>query len=144
MTSVLHVAVSGTDNADGSAERPFPTINLAAAVAHELGAPLYEWYVKSTSRAQDGLYTLDVLRRLQDAQMRDPKAQKLTPYLRFGPLGAVPTSLHPHRGGERTCGNEYDPQRNDGDQGSQGRIAPTPASRSLQQPHGPRLDRFAP
>src|SRR5262245_45835704 len=34
MTSVLHVAVTGTDDADGSAERPFRTINLAAAVAH--------------------------------------------------------------------------------------------------------------
>ena len=33
MTSVLHVAVTGTDDADGSAERPFRTINLAAAVA---------------------------------------------------------------------------------------------------------------
>jgi Right handed beta helix region/Protein of unknown function (DUF1565) len=33
MTSVLHVAVTGTDDGDGSAERPFRTINLAAAVA---------------------------------------------------------------------------------------------------------------
>jgi hypothetical protein len=33
MTSVLHVAVAGTDGADGSAERPFGTINLAAGVA---------------------------------------------------------------------------------------------------------------
>jgi len=61
--------------------------SLAPAVAHELGLPLHEWYVKSTSRARDGLYTIDVLRRLQDAQMNDPRAQKLSPYLRFGPLG---------------------------------------------------------
>jgi MoxR-like ATPase len=60
---------------------------LAPAVAHELGVPLYEWYVKSTSRARDGLYTVDVLRRLQDAQMGVAKAQSLRPYLRFGPLG---------------------------------------------------------
>src|SRR5215468_6281116 len=33
MTSVLHVAVTGTDDADGSAERPFAAINRAAAVA---------------------------------------------------------------------------------------------------------------
>src|SRR6266568_3120700 len=33
MTSVLHVAVTSTDDADGSAERPFRTINLAAAAA---------------------------------------------------------------------------------------------------------------
>lgn len=62
---------------------------LAKAIAHELGLldNFYEWYVKSTSRAKDGLYTIDVVRRLQDAQMQNPKAQKLTPYIRFGPLG---------------------------------------------------------
>ncbi|KAB8321215.1 MoxR family ATPase [Tolypothrix campylonemoides VB511288] len=62
---------------------------LAKAIAHELGLQdnFYEWYVKSTSRAKDGLYTIDVVRRLQDAQMQNPKAQKLTPYIRFGPLG---------------------------------------------------------
>jgi MoxR-like ATPase len=62
---------------------------LARAIAHELGLQdnFYEWYVKSTSRAKDGLYTIDVVRRLQDAQMQNSKAQKLTPYIRFGPLG---------------------------------------------------------
>lgn len=62
---------------------------LAKAIAHELGLQnnFYEWYVKSTSRAGDGLYTIDVVRRLQDAQMQNPKAQKLIPYIRFGPLG---------------------------------------------------------
>ncbi|MBI3822613.1 MAG: MoxR family ATPase [Planctomycetes bacterium] len=60
---------------------------LAPAIAHELDLPLHEWYVKSTSRARDGLYTIDVLRRLQDAQMGQAKAQTLLPYLRFGPLG---------------------------------------------------------
>ena len=61
---------------------------LAKAIAHELGLQdnFYEWYVKSTSRAKDGLYTIDVVRRLQDAQMQNSKAQKLTPYIRFGPL----------------------------------------------------------
>ena len=33
MTSVLHVAMTGSDSADGSADRPFRTINRAAAVA---------------------------------------------------------------------------------------------------------------
>jgi MoxR-like ATPase len=61
---------------------------LAASIAYELGdLPLYEWYVKSTSRARDGLYTVDMVRRLQDAQLNRPKAQRITPYLRFGPLG---------------------------------------------------------
>jgi MoxR-like ATPase len=43
--------------------------------------------VKSTSRAKDGLYTIDMVRRLQDAQLGKEQAQRLTPYLRFGPLG---------------------------------------------------------
>lgn len=60
---------------------------LAGAVAHELGLPLREWFVKSSSKARDGLYTIDMLRRLQDSQMRNAKAQTLSPYVRFGPLG---------------------------------------------------------
>src|SRR5262249_41143122 len=42
---------------------------LAGAIAHELGVPLFEWYVKSTSRARDGLYVVDMIRRLQDANL---------------------------------------------------------------------------
>ena len=60
---------------------------LAGAVATEMGLPLYEWYVKSTSRARDGLYSIDVVRRIQDAQMHDRRAQRLRNYVHFGPLG---------------------------------------------------------
>jgi MoxR-like ATPase len=60
---------------------------VAYALAHELGVPIFAWYVKSTSRARDGLYTVDMVRRLQDAQLKAERAQRLTPYLRFGPLG---------------------------------------------------------
>lgn len=60
---------------------------LAHAIAHELDLPLYEWHIKSTARARDGLYTIDMVRRLQDAQLKEPLAQRLTPYLRFGELG---------------------------------------------------------
>ena len=42
---------------------------LAAAVARELKLPYETWYIKSTSRARDGLYTYDALRRLRDAQL---------------------------------------------------------------------------
>jgi MoxR-like ATPase len=68
---------------------------LADSIAHELqlGEP-HRWYVKSTSRARDGLYTIDMVRRLYDAQLQTPKerdratdARRLAPYLRFGPLG---------------------------------------------------------
>jgi MoxR-like ATPase len=60
---------------------------VAYALAHELGVPLFPWYVKSTSRARDGLYDIDMVRRLQDAQLDEERAQRLTPYIRFGPLG---------------------------------------------------------
>ncbi len=60
---------------------------LARAIADQLSVPLHNWYVKSTSRAQDGLYAIDVVRRLQDAHLGKAKAQSLIPYLRFGALG---------------------------------------------------------
>jgi MoxR-like ATPase len=66
---------------------------LADAIAHELGIPparQFKWYIKSTSRARDGIYTIDMVRRLQDSQTKGPqgeRAQRLTPYIRFGPLG---------------------------------------------------------
>ena len=49
---------------------------LAGSIAHELGLPLREWHVKSTSRARDGLYSIDMVRRLQDAATKNPKAQR--------------------------------------------------------------------
>ena len=42
---------------------------LARAVAYELGLPYEAWHIKSTSRAQDGLYTYDTIARLRDAQL---------------------------------------------------------------------------
>jgi MoxR-like ATPase len=42
---------------------------LAYDVAYELGLPFETWYVKSTSKARDGLYTYDTIGRLRDAQL---------------------------------------------------------------------------
>jgi MoxR-like ATPase len=66
---------------------------LALAVAHELGLPYEEWYVKSTSRARDGLYTYDAISRLRDAQLvsagiEDIKhVQNPSSYVKLQPLG---------------------------------------------------------
>jgi MoxR-like ATPase len=66
---------------------------LAQAVAFELGLPYEAWYVKSTSRARDGLYTYDAVRRLHDAQLagraKNDGNQVDNPanYIRLGPLG---------------------------------------------------------
>jgi MoxR-like ATPase len=62
-------------------------------VAHELGLPYEPWYIKSTSRARDGLYTYDAVRRLHDAQLvrmgeeSKSKVDNLDNYIELGPLG---------------------------------------------------------
>jgi MoxR-like ATPase len=43
---------------------------LARAVAYELGLPLYAWHIRSTSKAQEGLYSYDAILRLHDVQIR--------------------------------------------------------------------------
>src|SRR5437588_2272931 len=42
---------------------------LARSVAYELGLPYESWYIKSTSRAREGLYSYDTVGRLRDAQL---------------------------------------------------------------------------
>lgn len=69
---------------------------LARSVAYELGLLFKPWYIKSTSRARDGLYTYDAVGRLRDAQLA--ASDRLTAdelkrlsdpsvYVRWGPLG---------------------------------------------------------
>lgn len=63
---------------------------LAYAVAYALGLPLEESYIKSTSRAQDLLYTYDAVNRLYDAQLGEKAVQdsrEVKNYIRLGPLG---------------------------------------------------------
>ncbi|WP_414570150.1 AAA family ATPase [Nostoc sp. CCY 9925] len=68
---------------------------LARAVAYELNLPYEAWYIKSTSRARDGLYTYDAVGRLRDAQLAASKideeaaiqAKNADAYVEWGPLG---------------------------------------------------------
>jgi MoxR-like ATPase len=65
---------------------------LAQAVAYELDLPYEAWYIKSTSKARDGLYTFDTLGRLRNTQLaavrRDFQyADDPTKYVQLGPLG---------------------------------------------------------
>ena len=65
---------------------------LAAAVAEAMGHPLIHWPVKSTTRAQDGLYVYDTVQRLYDARFGDagPDGVKdIRRYIKRGPLGPV-------------------------------------------------------
>jgi MoxR-like ATPase len=60
---------------------------LAEAIARSLGAPLIAWNVKSTSRAQDGLYVYDTVQRLYDSRFGDGDIRDIKRYIRLGPLG---------------------------------------------------------
>ncbi len=59
---------------------------LAQEVARALGAPLIEWHVKSTTRAQQGLYEYDAVARLRDSQLGDPRVHDIANYIRRGKL----------------------------------------------------------
>jgi MoxR-like ATPase len=60
---------------------------LAAAVAESLGAELIHWPVKSTTRAQDGLYVYDTVQRLYDARFGEGDVRDVRHYIKHGPMG---------------------------------------------------------
>jgi MoxR-like ATPase len=60
---------------------------LAEAVAQALGMELLVWGVKSTTRAQDGLYVYDTVQRLYDSQFGDGDPSDIARYIRLGRLG---------------------------------------------------------
>ncbi|GJE42163.1 AAA family ATPase [Methylobacterium soli] len=59
---------------------------LAEEIARGLGAPLLTWNVKSTTKAQQGLYEYDAVSRLRDSQLGDPRVSEIRNYLRRGKL----------------------------------------------------------
>ena len=59
---------------------------LARQVAAALGLPLLEWHVKSTTKAQQGLYEYDAVSRLRDSQLGDARVHDVKNYIRKGKL----------------------------------------------------------
>ncbi|NNK65717.1 MAG: MoxR family ATPase [Rhodobacteraceae bacterium] len=59
---------------------------LARQVAESLGLSLIEWHVKSTTRAQQGLYEYDAVSRLRDSQLGDERVHDVSNYIRKGKL----------------------------------------------------------
>ncbi|MHA6343903.1 AAA family ATPase [Roseivivax sp. CAU 1761] len=59
---------------------------LARQVAQSLGVPMLEWSIKSTTRAQQGLYEYDAVSRLRDSQLGDPRVSNVANYIRRGKL----------------------------------------------------------
>ena len=59
---------------------------LARQVAGALGLPIVEWHVKSTTKAQQGLYEYDAVSRLRDSQLGDERVHDVANYIRKGKL----------------------------------------------------------
>jgi len=60
---------------------------LAQSIARGLEMPLLVWNVKSTTKAQDGLYVYDTVQRLYDGQFGDGDVADIAQYIKFGKLG---------------------------------------------------------
>ena len=59
---------------------------LARQVALSLGLPIIEWHVKSTTKAQQGLYEYDAVSRLRDSQLGDARVNDVRNYIKAGKL----------------------------------------------------------
>ena len=59
---------------------------LAEEVAGALGVPLLQWHIKSTTKAQQGLYEYDAVSRLRDSQLGDEKVKDISNYIVKGVL----------------------------------------------------------
>ena len=59
---------------------------LAEEVAKAVGAPLLSWHIKSTTKAQQGLYEYDAVSRLRDSQLGDPRVSDIRNYIKRGKL----------------------------------------------------------
>lgn len=60
---------------------------LAHNIALALGKELIVWNIKSTSKAQDGLYVYDTVQRLNDSRFGDRDVSNIRQYIKLGPLG---------------------------------------------------------
>src|SRR5436305_15186324 len=59
---------------------------LALEVARSLGVPILEWHIKSTTKAQQGLYEYDAVSRLRDSQLGDERVHDIHNYIKRGKL----------------------------------------------------------
>jgi len=65
---------------------------LAEEIANSLGAPLLQWNIKSTTKAQQGLYEYDAVARLRDSQLGDDRVHDISNYIKQGKLWEAFTS----------------------------------------------------
>jgi len=67
---------------------------LAREIAAALGAPIIEWHIKSTTKAQQGLYEYDAVARLRDSQLGEKTVHDISRYIRRGKLWEAFTAPH--------------------------------------------------
>jgi len=60
---------------------------LARHVAEGLGMPLLSWHIKSTTKANEGLYVYDTVQRLNDSRFGTGNVADIRSYIKLGPLG---------------------------------------------------------
>ena len=65
---------------------------LAGEIAKSLGKPLFEWHIKSTTKARQGLYEYDAVARLRDSQLGDDRVHDINNYIIKGKLWEAFTS----------------------------------------------------
>ena len=68
---------------------------LAEEVAEALNMPLLQWHIKSTTKAQQGLYEYDAVSRLRDSQLGDARVKDITNYIVKGVLWQAFTADQP-------------------------------------------------
>lgn len=68
---------------------------LAEEIAQELGLPLLQWHIKSSTKAQQGLYEYDAVSRLRDSQLGDSKVHEISNYIVKGILWQAFTANQP-------------------------------------------------
>ena len=67
---------------------PWPVPMAAVAlIAEAEGCEIIPWNVKSTTRAQDGLYVYDTVQRLYDSRFGDKDVNDISHYIKLGPMG---------------------------------------------------------
>ena len=59
---------------------------LAQEIAKALNRPLIEWHIKSTTKAQQGLYEYDAVTRLRDSQLGDERVKDISNYIQKGKM----------------------------------------------------------
>src|SRR5260370_18274219 len=68
---------------------------LAVEVARSLGVPLLQWHIKSTTKAQQGLYDYNAVSHLRDSQHGDQRVHDIHNYIAQGTLWHAFSSDHP-------------------------------------------------